>query len=68
MIIQFYRTLTGTTTPDESGHGSNGNEGGLHISQSFRKGALPSDGLVSYAEMQSAYPIAPTTGLLCNNR
>ena len=38
----------GTTTPDKSGYGSNGNEGVLHIPQSFRTGASLSDGLVSY--------------------
>ena len=40
--------LIGTTTPSQSGHGSNDNEGALHIPQSFRTEALASDGLVSY--------------------
>ena len=60
--------LTGTTTPDLSGPGSNGNEGVLHIPQSSRTEASPSDavqyhiqdthwGRGSYpsAEMQLAY-------------
>ena len=34
--------LTGTTTPDKSGPGSNGNEGVLHIPQSFRIESSPS--------------------------
>ena len=61
------RTLTGTTTLGQSGLGSNGNEEVLHISQSSKTGASPSDGLISYpghllgwvsyssAKMQSAY-------------
>ena len=32
----------------QSGPGSNGNEGVLHISQSFRTGTSSSDNLVSY--------------------
>ena len=39
--------LTGTTNPDQSGPGSNGNEGLLHIPQSSKAGAMPSDGLMS---------------------
>ena len=43
------RTLSGTTTPGQSGPGSNGNEGVLHIPQSFSiTGTSPSDCLVSY--------------------
>ena len=30
----------GTTTPDQSGHGSNGNEEVLHTPPNFRSGAL----------------------------
>ena len=41
-------TLTGTTTPIESGPWFNGKEGVLHIHQRFRTGASPSDGFVSY--------------------
>ena len=36
-------TLTGTTTPTQSGPGSNGTEGVLHIPQNPRVGASPSD-------------------------
>ena len=42
-------TQTGTTTPGQSEPESNGNEGALHTSQSFRSRALLSDfSLVSY--------------------
>ena len=63
-------TLSGTITLGESGSGSDGNEGVLHIPQSFSIiGALPSDCLMSYprhslkdfypsAEMQSVYSTA----------
>ena len=43
-------TLTGTTPLGQSGPGSNENEGVLHIPQSSRTGASPSNGLVSYPE------------------
>ena len=39
--------LAGSTTPNQSGSGCNGNEGVLHITQSSNTGALPSDCLVS---------------------
>ena len=39
--------LTGTTTPGKNESGSNSNERVLHIPQSSRTGALPSDGSVS---------------------
>ena len=42
------RIQTGTTTLSQSGSGSNGNEGILHIYQSSKTGALPSHGQVSY--------------------
>ena len=43
------RTLSGATTPGQSGPGSNGNEGVLHIPQSSSiAGTSPSDCLVSY--------------------
>ena len=62
--------FTHITIPGQSGPGSNGNEGILHITQSTRIEALPSNGLVLYpghlfgvsyssAEMQSAYSTAP---------
>ena len=65
------RPLTGTTTPDQSGTGSNGNERVLHIPQSSRTRASPSDCLVSYlghplgrrsyssADMQTGYSTVP---------
>ena len=65
-------TLSVATTPDQSGPGSNGNEGVLHIPQSLSiTGTSPSDCLVSYpghslvgrsytsAEMQSMYSTVP---------
>ena len=64
-------TLTGTSTPGQSGLRRNSNEKVLHVPQNSRTGASPSDGLVSYpghllglrvsypsAEMQSAYSTA----------
>ena len=62
--------LSGATTPGQSGPGSDGNEGVLHIPQSTA-GTSPSDCLVSYlghscgvgsypsAEKQSVYSTAP---------
>ena len=44
------KTLSSTTSPDQSGLGSNGNEEVLHILQSFNTGASPSDYLVSYQD------------------
>ena len=43
-------TLSGASTPGQSGPGSNDNEGVLHIPQNSRTGASPSDGLRSYPE------------------
>ena len=67
-IWSIDETLIGTTTQGQSGPGSNGSEGELHIHQSSRSGASPSDSLVSHswhsggilpsAEMQSAYSTA----------
>ena len=67
------RTLSGATTPGQSGPGSNGNERVLHISQISKAQALPSDCLMSYlehslgeggsyssSEMQSVYSTDPT--------
>ena len=64
------RTLSGATTPNKSGSGSNSNEGVLHIPPNSKTGALSSNGLKSYpghllggsypsAEMQLVYSIAP---------
>ena len=62
-------TLSGATTLGQSGPGSNGNEGVLHIPQSSSvTGASSSDCLMSYpgndvressAEMQSVYSTIP---------
>ena len=69
-IWSIDRTLSGTTTSGQSGPGSNGNEGVLHVPQSFKIGALPSNFLMSYpryllgrgsylsVEMQLVYSIA----------
>ena len=44
------RTLSGATTPDQTGHGSIGNKGVLRIPQSSSiTGTSPSDFLVSYS-------------------
>ena len=53
-------TLTGTTTLNLSGPGSNGNEGVLHILQGSRTGASPSEGLVSYLghSLRESFPFA----------
>ena len=65
------RSVRITVTPSLRGPGSNGKKEVLHISQSSRTGASPSDGLVSYpghsfregsyssAEMQSVYSTTP---------
>ena len=50
MVRQFYLTLSGATTPGQTGYGRNDNERVLHISQSSRAGVSPSDYLVSYPE------------------
>ena len=67
---EFYITLSGATTPDQSRPGSNGNEGVLCILQSSKTGTLSSDDLMSYpgfslgvgahpsAEMLSVYSAA----------
>ena len=44
------RTLRRTPTPDQSGYGSNGSEGVLHIVLSSMNGASLSDDLMSYLE------------------
>ena len=48
MVKKFFLTLTGTTILGLSETGRNGNEGVLHIPQSSRIGASPSDGFVLY--------------------
>ena len=55
------RTLSAATTPTKSGPGSNGNEGVLHIPQSFRVGTPLSDGLMSYLGLSfgESYPSVP---------
>ena len=45
-----YLTLTSITTPDQSEPGTNVNEGVLHISRSFRTGALPPDAVYCHFE------------------
>ena len=61
-IRPINRTLSGVTTPSQSGPGSNGNEGVLHIPQSSSIiGTLPSDCLVSYPGhllREGSYPTA----------
>ena len=53
------RALSGATTADQSGPGGDGNEGVLHIPQSFRiTGISPSDYLVSYTGHTFTYPFA----------
>ena len=60
MIEHFYSprvvTLTDTITPSQSEPKNNGNEGVLHIHQSSRFRASPSDAVVSY----SGYPTIST--------
>ena len=46
------RTLSGTTTPGQSGPESNSKEKVLHIPQSSRAGALSSDYLMSYQDIR----------------
>ena len=43
LFYLIHRTLSGANTSDQSGPWSDGNEGVLHISQSSRAGASPSD-------------------------
>ena len=53
-------SLTGTTTPDQSGPESNGNERVLHISQKCKTGTSPSDSFMSYP----GYSLAEKVGVL----
>ena len=71
------KTLSGATTPGQSGPGSNGNEGVLHIPQSSNITEVSaSDCLVSYtghslgesypsAKMQFVYSTAPASWACC---
>ena len=47
-IWPIERTLSGATTPGQSGPGSNGNKGVLHITQISKARASLSDSLLSY--------------------
>ena len=47
-IWHIDRALSGATTPDKSGPGSNSNEKVVHTPQSSRARATPLDGLISY--------------------
>ena len=47
-ICFLNRTLSGATTPGQSGPKSNSNEGVLHIPQISKAGASPSDDLALY--------------------
>ena len=60
-IWSLDRTLSGATIPCQSGPGSDGNKGALHIRQSSSvTGTSPSDCLVSYLETRclGSYPSA----------
>ena len=53
--------LVNSTTLSQSGPGSNGNEGVLHIPQSSRTGASPSDAIECHTEdTSSIWPINGT--------
>ena len=69
-IRSIERTISGSTTLNQGGPGSKCNECVLHIPQSSKTGALPSDSLMSYtghslgesyrsAEIQSVFSTAP---------
>ena len=64
----IYGTLTSTTTPGQSEPGSNGNEGVLHIPQSFRTGASPSDSLFFFRVKSQNYCIYSVLGNLLFSR
>ena len=53
-------TLSGATNLGQSGPGCKDNEGVLHIPQSSKSGASPSEGLMSYSEhsLVKSYPYA----------
>ena len=46
------RTLSGAIIPGQSGPGSNGNEGVLHILRITKAAASPSDGLMSFQDIR----------------
>ena len=72
------RTLSGATTPGQSGPRSNVKKGVLHIPESSKTETLPSDWLISYkdtcwgggayptAEMQSVYSTGAYLCILVN--
>ena len=63
-ILPIVRNLSGATTAGQNGHGSDGNEGLLRITQSPSiNGASPSDCLVSYLghSLQGSYPSTDPT-------
>ena len=41
IFLSIYETVIGSTTPGQSGWESNGNEGVLHIPQSYKTGVSP---------------------------
>ena len=58
------RILTGTTTPGQSGHESNGNNRILHIPQASRRETSPSDGLASYTGHSLRWGPYPSVDML----
>ena len=61
MPLDLFRTLSGATTPGQSGPGSNSNEGVLRIPQGpGNTWTSPSDYLVSYSglSLEGSYPSA----------
>ena len=62
-IWLFDGTLTGTTTPGQSGPGSNGHEGVLHIPQNFMTGATPIRCILVPYQGQTLVRVLP----LCRN-
>ena len=62
-------TLSGATTPGQSGPGSDGNEGVLHIAPSSSlTGASPSDCLMSYPERSLRWGSYPSAETQCISR
>ena len=59
-ICPIRRTLSGATTPDQSGPKNDINKRVLHIPQTFKTGVLPSDSLMSYLghSLEGSYPSA----------
>ena len=59
-ICLIDRSLPGIALPSQSGPGSNGNEGKLHICQIYKTGASPSDYLMSFLghSLEESYPFA----------